>query len=106
VTPNVINVVEKHVSRFGPDEANQVMIQRLRDIETGRIIATQADLNFYSHELRESVRYKKSGWRTGQPINADEAYDLWNNAQTATLEDYGLKEGPGVLYHPSAMGGN
>jgi len=27
--------------------------------------------------------------------------DLWNNAHTATLEDYGLKEGFGVLFHPS-----
>lgn len=81
------------------------MVKRLRDIQAGKIKPTQADLNFYSHELRESVRYKKLGWKTGQPNNADDAYDLWNNAHTATLEDYGLKEGPGVLYHPSAMGG-
>ncbi len=105
VTPKGIDVVEKHVSRFGPDEANQVMVERLREIQAGKIKPTQADLNFYSHELRESVRYKKLGWKTGQPSNADDAYDLWNNAHTATLEDYGLKEGPGGLYHPSAMGG-
>jgi hypothetical protein len=28
-------------------------------------------------------------------------HELWNNAHTATLEDYGLREGPGVFYHPS-----
>jgi hypothetical protein len=28
-------------------------------------------------------------------------YVLWNNAHSATLADYGLVEGPGVLYHPS-----
>ena len=29
------------------------------------------------------------------------AYELWNNAHTATLEDYGLKEEFGVLFHLS-----
>lgn len=38
---------------------------------------------------------------TGQPPDPDLAYKLWNNAHTATLEDYGLKEGFGVLFHPS-----
>ena len=77
------------------------MLQRLRDIANGKLNPTQADLNFYSHELRESVRYRNRGYRTGQP-DGDAAYDLWNNAHTATLEDYGLREGRGVLYHPSS----
>jgi hypothetical protein len=93
--------VERHVARFGPDAANQGMIRRLRDIASGKLQPTQADLNFYSHELREFVRYRQLGWRTGQPTGADAAYELWNNAHTATLEDYLLREGPGVLYHPS-----
>lgn len=83
------------------------MIQRLRDIQAGKIKPIKADLNFYAHELREFVRYRKLGWKTRQPTDPDAAYDLWNNAHTAALEDYGLKEGPGVLYHPSATeGGN
>ena len=101
VTNRGIDAVERHVSRFGPDEANQTMIQRLRDIAGGRIQATQADKNFYAHELRESVRYRRLGWRDGQPAAPDAARTLWNNAHTATLEDYRLREGPGVLYHPS-----
>ncbi len=101
ITEKGVTVVEEHVARFGPDTANQGMIQRLRDIQAGRLQSTQTDLNFYSHELRESVRYRRLGWRTGQPGNPDAAYELWNNAHTATLEDYLLQEGPGVLYHPS-----
>ena len=100
-----IDAVEQHVSRFGPDKANVKMVQRLRDIEAGKIEATKTDINFYSHELRESVRYRKLGWPKGQPNSVDDAYEVWNNAHTATLEDYGLKEGPGVLYHPDTIGG-
>lgn len=79
------------------------MVQRLRDIADGKLKATQTDLNFYSHELRESVRYRRLGQPTGQPLNRDAAYDLWNNAHTGTLEDYRLLERPGVLYHPSVI---
>jgi hypothetical protein len=50
-----VDVVEQHVARFGPDAPNQGMIQRLRDIAAGRLQPTEADLNFYSHELREFV---------------------------------------------------
>lgn len=103
ITYQGIDVVEQHVGRFGTDSANQLMIQRLRDIAAGKLQPTLSDLNFYSHELREFVRYRQLGWQAGQPPVADAAYELWNNAHTATLEDYGLREGPGVLYHPSAQ---
>jgi hypothetical protein len=96
-----IDVLEQHVARFGPDPANRAMIQRLRSIAAGRIRATKADLNFYSHELREFVRYRRLGWGNGQPPDGDAAYALWNNAHSAALEDYGLREGPEVLYHPN-----
>lgn len=100
ITTRGIEVVERHLSRFGPDEANQTMLQRLRDIEAGRIEPTQSDLNFYTHELREFVRYRRLGWEEGQPLDPEAARNLWNDTHTATLEDYGLREGPGVLYHP------
>ncbi len=101
ITNQGIDVVEQHVGRFGPDAANQGMIQRLRDIAAGKLQPTQADLNYYSHELREFVRYRQLGWQTGKPADLDAAHELWNNAHTATLEDYGLRDGTGVLYHPS-----
>jgi hypothetical protein len=69
------------------------MLDRLRRIADGKIESTQHDLNFYTHEMRESERYSNLGWECGQPSHPDAAYELWNNAHTATLEDYGLKDG-------------
>lgn len=77
------------------------MVERLKNIVAGTLKAQPVDLRFYTHELRELIRYKKLGYPTGQPSDPDEAYELWNNAHTATLEDYQLKEGYGVLFHPS-----
>ncbi|MFN6104455.1 MAG: hypothetical protein ACK5EA_08395, partial [Planctomycetaceae bacterium] len=104
VTDRGIDVVEQHISRFGSDQANQVMVGRLRRIARGEMAPTQHDLNFYSHELREFVRYRRQGFRTGAGNNSD----LWNNAHTATLEDYRLSEldelrrRTNILYHPDA----
>ncbi|MCG8421353.1 MAG: hypothetical protein MJE77_25830 [Proteobacteria bacterium] len=76
------------------------MLQRLRRIANGELQPTAQDLNFYTHELREFVRYRRMGHKTGDP-----GYDVWNNAHTATLEDYGLSElsKPHPLYHPEAL---
>lgn len=106
VTPRGVDFVEKHISRFDKSKANEIMVQRLRDIADGKITATQQDLNFYTHELRESIRYKQLGFSTGQPNNADAAHDLWNNAHTPTLEEYRIRENNSLindpLYHPDA----
>ncbi|MBB5020638.1 hypothetical protein HNQ59_003963 [Chitinivorax tropicus] len=104
VTERGIEVVRKHVSRFGQDDVNDFMINRLERISRGDIPADQVDLNFYTHELREYVRYRRLGWETGVPKSQDEAYRLWNNAHTATLEEYRLNEKmtPHPLYHPDA----
>ncbi|HEY1354334.1 MAG TPA: SpvB/TcaC N-terminal domain-containing protein [Ktedonobacteraceae bacterium] len=101
VTSRGIDVVERHLARFGSDPQNAASIQRLRDIAAGRTAATQADLNFYTHELREFVRYRNLGFPSGVPASEAQAHALWNNAHTAALEDYGLRQGVGVLYHPS-----
>jgi hypothetical protein len=79
------------------------MIQRLRDIADGRLEPTQADLNFYSHELREFVRYRQLGWGTGAPADVDARHTLWHNAHTATLEEYGVRGLSEDLYHPDAI---
>ncbi|MCC3449607.1 MAG: hypothetical protein JGK04_19095 [Microcoleus sp. PH2017_39_LGB_O_B] len=102
ITDKGIGLVEAHVRRFNPvGEAELKMVERLRSIVAQTLVAEPVDLRFYTHELREYLRYKKLGYPTGQPENPDEAYELWNNAHTATLEDYKLKEGFGVLFHPS-----
>jgi hypothetical protein len=104
-----IDVVEQHVSRFGPDPHNEAMISRLRAIADGKLEPTQEDLNFYTHEMDEFQRYKNLGWETGQPDDPDSRAELWNNAHTAALEDYGLREVAqdpisgetrSTLYHP------
>ncbi|MDQ3686862.1 MAG: hypothetical protein M3430_14890 [Acidobacteriota bacterium] len=92
ITPRGIDYVERHLSRFEPDEWNQGMLERLRNIADGRLTPTQQDLNFYAHELRESVRYRNLGYPSGQPDGIDARYDLWNNTHSATLEDYGIRE--------------
>jgi hypothetical protein len=102
ITDQGVVLVEAHVRRFNPvGEAELRMVERLRSIATETLVAEPVDLRFYTHELREYLRYKKLGYPTGQPTNPDDAYELWNNAHTATLEDYKLKEGFGVLFHPS-----
>jgi hypothetical protein len=102
ITDKGVALVEAHVRRFNPvGEAELKMVERLRSIATQTLVAEPVDLRFYTHELREYLRYKKLGYPTGQPTNPDDAYELWNNAHTATLEDYKLKEGFGVLFHPS-----
>jgi hypothetical protein len=92
-----IDVVAKHVARFGPFAPNEGMLVRLRAIQAGAMEPTSSDRNFYSHELREFVRYRRLGYLTGR---GDDRM-VWNNAHTAALEDYRLAYGPGVLYHPT-----
>ncbi|AFZ05283.1 hypothetical protein Osc7112_0693 [Oscillatoria nigro-viridis PCC 7112] len=102
ITDKGVGLVEAHVRRFNPvGESELKIVERLRSIATQTLVAEPVDLRFYTHELREYLRYKKLGYPTGQPADPDEAYELWNNAHTATLEDYKLKEGFGVLFHPS-----
>lgn len=91
------------------------MVGRLRGIQAGEMPAAVEDLNFYTHELREFVRYRQLGFESGlpkappgwQPRNgSDFARDVWLNTHTTTLDDYGLplKSDP-FLYHPSVRTG-
>lgn len=72
----------------------------MKDIADGKILHEQVDLNYYTHECREFQRYCNLGWETGEP-EGFEGYELWNNAHTATLEEYNLKASD--LYHPDAI---
>jgi hypothetical protein len=100
ITDDGIDLVEQHLSRFERHDANEFMVSRLRQIANGELEATPYDFNFYTHEIRELQRYSNLGWPRGQPADLDVRHELWNNAHTATLEDYGLKDGQ--LYHPDA----
>jgi hypothetical protein len=95
VQHNGIDAIEHHLSRFSTDQKNVEQIQRLRELaDKPNIEPTQADLDFYAHELREYVRFRILGYKEGLPTNPDEAARLWNNAHTAALEDYGIREAP------------
>lgn len=95
-------MVERHLARFEVDEGNLGMVQRLRRIVDGTLAPTRYDRPFYTHELREFVRYRRLGWPDGVPADVDAARTLWNNTHTAALEDYGVDERGPVhpLYHP------
>ncbi|HDU4641354.1 TPA: hypothetical protein RFT53_002664 [Klebsiella aerogenes] len=100
ITHEGIATVEKHISRFDHDPANDVMIGRLKNIAKGQMPPEQVDLNYYTHECREYQRYCNLGWEAGEPDGVA-GYDMWNNAHTATLEDFKLKDGD--LFHPDAL---
>ena len=100
ITYEGISIVEKHISRFDPDPGNDFMIGRLKKIAGGEILPEQVDLNYYTHECREYQRYCNLGSETGRPADNLEAYNLWNNTHTATLEDYRITGND--LYHPDA----
>jgi len=102
ITEEGVQTVEAHLSRFGPYVPNQIMIGRLRRIAAGELKATVYDRKFYAHELREYVRYVRPGWRTGAPAGEDARHQVWNNAHTASLEEYGIRKEILELYHPDA----
>jgi len=101
ITHAGVDTVELHISRFEPDIANDFMIDRLRKISDGTLAPESVDLNYFTHECREFQRYCNLGWESGQPTDGVAAYDLWNNAHTATLEEFGLRDNQ--LYHPDAF---
>ena len=103
IEANKLETVARHIARFGDDEANNLMLRRLRQIANGLMAPTRYDLQFYAHEIRECERYTALGFPDGQPGSLDEAYELWNNAHTATLEEYGVTNERIEPYHPDAQ---
>ncbi|MFG1672706.1 polymorphic toxin-type HINT domain-containing protein [Micromonospora sp. NPDC049282] len=89
IQTNGVDAVEQHLLRFtdgGPlESAEQGMLSRLRSISAGEMEATPHDLRFYTHELRESVLYRRAGFRTGQPEVG--SYELWDELHTQSLND-------------------
>ena len=103
ITNEGIEVVKKHIGRFEDVEANRKMIKRLEDILSNKIEITDYDKRFYTHEIREFERYKALGYENTLQKNITEN-DIYNNAHSATLEDYKINEldlnGNRQLYHP------
>lgn len=77
VTESGIIVVTRHLAQFDAVE-NNIMIGRLKKIASGELKATEIDMNFYKHELRESELMKKG-------MSYDEAHEK-------TLKEQGMYE--------------
>lgn len=92
-------MVKLHLERFDKSLANEMMIRRLEKILDKEIPVTDFDKRFYTHEIREYRRYKNLGIED----NFD-TYETWNQAHSATLEDYKIYEldenRNSILYHP------
>jgi hypothetical protein len=80
------------------------MIDRLRKIVTGELAVTNTDKRYYTHEIRELERYRALGAADGEtPEGDDAASEVWNNAHTATLEDYKVPDNFEVLHTSDAL---
>lgn len=96
ITNEGVHEVAAHLRRFtggGPlDPPEQGMLDRLTSIAAGDIEPTSYDRNFFTHELDEADRYAKLGFGpdSGVDLGSPEMYDVWNDAHTAALEDYGV----------------
>ena len=90
ITEAGLDMVKKHMNSFDPDVQNQKQIQRFEGILSGEVKPTKRDLDTFAHELRESLRYKRIGYKNGD--NPDLDYDIWNDNHTGTLEDYNLTD--------------
>ncbi|MFM1348469.1 S-type pyocin domain-containing protein [Yersinia proxima] len=90
-----VDKVKLHTKRFGELEDNKLMIERLERILMGELAATDIDKRFYTHEIRELERYRALGVSDGV-----EDESVWNDAHTATLEDYKINEKTQPLYTP------
>jgi len=102
-TAEGLSDVQAHVARFGPDDANDFMVDRLDQIVNGQRVPDDFDKRFYTHELEEYQRYRNMGYETGVPNSPDEAHTLWNNTHSASLETYSVDESTLPLYPPEAF---
>jgi len=98
ISKDGIATVKKHISRFEKTAANTKMIERLERIERGEIEPTDYDKRYYTHEIREYERFGE----IGIPDNQRDTYEDWNNAHSATLEDYKVNDIDQPIYHPDA----
>lgn len=102
ITKEGIEIVKKHLSRFEDVPANRKMIKRLEEIANGKLEITDWDKRFFTHETREFDRFKNL--RHENTYFTELPKDLYDNAHSATLEDFKIYElneqRQSILYHP------
>ena len=103
ITDEGVQEVAAHLRRFtgggSLDAPEQGMLDRLASIASGGMKPTSYDLNFFTHELDEAGRYAQLGFgpESGVDLGSSEMYEVWNDAHTAALEDYGISDA-GLFY--------
>lgn len=99
-----VDKVKLHARRFESAPENIVMNDRLEKILKGELPVTDIDKRYYTHEIRELERYRNLGVKDGEiPKSVQEQKEVWNNAHTATLEDYKVNEREQPLYTAEAL---
>jgi len=63
--------------------------------------ATDTDLRYYTHEIRELERFRALG--LSDDFKPDKESPMWNNAHSATLEDFQLADHESLLYTEDAI---
>jgi RHS repeat-associated protein len=90
-----LNIVKDHLSKFGADEGNAGMIQRLENALANGERITGADRNFYMHELKENT-VMNGLMKKGATF--DDAYEV---AHPGAIQ--WDKVSPFELYHPEII---
>lgn len=101
ITQTGIDAVKLHIARLDQSDANDMMVQRLEKILNGYLQLTDTDLRYYTHEMRELERFRALG--LSDDFKPDKDLPIWNNAHTATLEDFKLQDDESLLYTEDAI---
>ncbi|WP_339492504.1 MULTISPECIES: S-type pyocin domain-containing protein [unclassified Pseudomonas] len=101
VTQQGLEAVKLHISRLNQSDANDVMVKRLENILSGNIDITDTDRRYYTHEMRELERFRSLG--LADDFSPEPGSPVWNNAHTATLEDFKVRDHESLLYTPEAL---
>ncbi|WP_434695821.1 S-type pyocin domain-containing protein [Pseudomonas sp. Z1-14] len=101
VTQDGLDALKLHISRLNQSDANDVMIVRLENILSGNINITDTDRRYYTHEIRELERFRNLG--LADDFSPEQSSPAWNNAHTATLEDFKVHDHESLLYTSDAL---
>ncbi|RON54718.1 hypothetical protein BK665_10345 [Pseudomonas frederiksbergensis] len=101
ITRGGIDAVKLHIARLDQSDANDIMIDRLEKILGGYLEITETDQRYYTHELRELERFR--AMELADDFKPEGGSPQWNNAHTATLEDYRLGSSDALLYSEEAL---
>ncbi|MBA5982099.1 hypothetical protein HT737_20435 [Pseudomonas sp. MD195_PC81_125] len=89
-----------HIARLDQSDANDIIIQRLEKILIGDFIVTDIDLRYYTPRYANS---RDSALSLGDHFKPNRESPLWNNAHTATPEDFKLRDDEFLLYTKEAI---